>query len=67
MAGGPSAALSDPSGGRTWWAHLDFTRINIELTILRKKIEELLENSRSWPVLLRISDFRAHRPVSRSR
>jgi hypothetical protein len=41
MAGGPSAALSDPSGGRTWWAHLDFTRINIELTILRKKIEEL--------------------------
>ena len=25
-----------PSGGRTWWAHFEFTRINIELTILRK-------------------------------
>lgn len=30
-------------GGRTWWAHFEFTRINIELTILRKKIEENLE------------------------
>ena len=29
------------SGGRTWWAHFDFTRINIEPTILRKKIEEM--------------------------
>ena len=29
------------SGGRTWWAHFDFTRINIGPTILRKKIEEL--------------------------
>jgi hypothetical protein len=28
------------SGGRTWWAHFEFTRINIELTILPKKIEE---------------------------
>jgi len=31
-----------PSGGRTWWAHFDFTRINIRPTILRKKIEELM-------------------------
>jgi hypothetical protein len=30
------------SGGRTWWAHFEFTRINIEPTILRKKIEELM-------------------------
>jgi hypothetical protein len=30
-------------GGRTWWAHLKITRINIELTILYKKIEDLLE------------------------
>ena len=30
------------SGGRSWWAHRQFTRINIELTILRKKIEELM-------------------------
>ena len=27
-----------PSGGRTWWAHLEFTRINITPTILRKMI-----------------------------
>jgi GT2 family glycosyltransferase len=27
------------SGGRTWWAHVEFTRINITPTILRKKIE----------------------------
>jgi hypothetical protein len=24
-----------------WWAHLEFTRINIEPTILRKKLEDL--------------------------
>jgi hypothetical protein len=28
-------------GGRTWWAHVEFTPINIEPTILRKKIEDL--------------------------
>jgi hypothetical protein len=27
-------------GGRAWWAHLEFTRINIELTFLYKKIED---------------------------
>jgi len=27
------------SGGRTWWAHFEFTRINIE-PIIRKKIKE---------------------------
>jgi len=31
------------SGGRAWWAHFEFTRINIEPIILRKKIEETLE------------------------
>jgi hypothetical protein len=31
------------SGGRTWWAHFEFTRINIEPTILRKEIEDLRE------------------------
>jgi hypothetical protein len=30
-----------PTGGRTWWAHLEFTPINIELTILPKKIGDL--------------------------
>src|SRR5467141_3761295 len=28
-------------GGRTWWAHFEFTRINIEPIILRKKFEDL--------------------------
>jgi len=28
------------SGGRTWWVHFEFTRINIEPIILRKKIED---------------------------
>src|SRR5262249_31233037 len=27
-------------GGRTWWTHFAFTRINIEPIILRNKIEE---------------------------
>ena len=30
------------SGGHRWWAHLEFSRINIELTILLKKMEEQL-------------------------
>ena len=29
------------SGGRTWWAHFEFTRINITPTILPKKIEDV--------------------------
>jgi hypothetical protein len=29
------------SGGSTWWAPFEFTRINIEPIILRKKIEEI--------------------------
>ena len=32
-------------GGRTWWAHFEFTRMNIGPTILRKKIEDLREAS----------------------
>jgi hypothetical protein len=36
-----STVIAWPSGGRTWWAHFAFTRINIELTILRKKVEDL--------------------------
>jgi hypothetical protein len=31
---------SCPSGGRRWWADVEFTRINIEPTILGKKIED---------------------------
>jgi hypothetical protein len=29
-------------GGRTWWAHLEFTRINIKPTILKKEMEDLM-------------------------
>ncbi len=29
-------------GGRTWWAHPRFTRINIKLTIFKNQIEELM-------------------------
>jgi hypothetical protein len=32
----------DVGGGRTWWAHFEFTRINIEPIILKNKIEELM-------------------------
>ena len=39
--GGQSFVKRSASGGRTWWAHFEFTRINIEPIILRKKIEEL--------------------------
>jgi hypothetical protein len=35
----PNASLW-PGGGHTWWAHFEFTPINITPTILRKKIEE---------------------------
>src|ERR1700687_5937095 len=31
------------SGGRTWWAHFEFTRINIEPIILKNKIEDVRE------------------------
>jgi hypothetical protein len=37
------ATVSDHCGGRSWWANLHFTRINIKLTIHHKKIEEMLE------------------------
>ena len=31
------------SGGRTWWAHFEFTRINIAPIILHKNIEDVRE------------------------
>ena len=30
-------------GGRSWWAHIEFTRMNTTPTILRKKVEDLHE------------------------
>ncbi len=35
-------ALIAVRDGRSWWAHLSFTRINITPTILRQKIEDLM-------------------------
>jgi hypothetical protein len=32
--------IAGEGGGRIWWAHFEFTRINITPTILPKKIEE---------------------------
>lgn len=29
-------------GGRSWWAHHRFSRVDIELTILPEKVEELM-------------------------
>jgi hypothetical protein len=37
-----SGATTALRGGRTWWAHFEFTRINIAPIFLRKKIEEQL-------------------------
>jgi hypothetical protein len=36
----PDDILARIDGGRAWWAHFEFTRINIEPIILRKKIGE---------------------------
>ena len=36
------AAPDARRGGRRWWAHLAFTRINIKPTIQKKEIEELM-------------------------
>jgi hypothetical protein len=42
--GSPRPPTPPLRGGRAWWAHLEFSRINIELTILQKEIEESLRN-----------------------
>ena len=44
----PSGLASALDGGRTWWAHFEFTRINIEPTILRKKFEDVREGARVY-------------------
>ena len=52
MARAPEVALCrqySGSGGRTWWAHFEFTHINTTPIILPKKIEdpiEILESAR---------------------
>ena len=44
-----------PCGGRTWWAHFEFTRMNITATILPKKIEDL-RKALAWNVESTASD-----------
>jgi hypothetical protein len=39
----PSTAEPTGGGGRSWWAHFEFTRLNIEPIILRKKFEDVQE------------------------
>jgi len=41
-AEGSDSTSLDRSGGRTWWAHPEFTRVNIELTIRKNQMEEAL-------------------------
>lgn len=41
MSGDPPALIA-VRGGRSWWAHPSFTRINIAPTILRHQTEELM-------------------------
>jgi hypothetical protein len=48
-------------GGRTWWAHLASTRINITPIILRKKIEDL----RVFRALSSLGDARPSRIPAR--
>jgi hypothetical protein len=37
-----AAPPESSDGGRSWWAHLQFTRTNIALTIPKNQIEELM-------------------------
>jgi len=41
------ARRMSPGGGRSWWAHFEFSRMNMTPTILRKKIEDLRETRAS--------------------
>jgi hypothetical protein len=49
--GGPNGHRTGPStlpaeslaGGRTWWAHLEFRPVVIELTMVKKELEDLRE------------------------
>src|ERR1700730_1474294 len=62
-----SGAATALRGGRTWWAHFEFTRINIAPIFLRKKIEEILESSRSCLYSLSVFYFGVRRSVFGSR
>ena len=51
------------SGGRTWWAHFEFTRINIEPIILRKKIEDVREAGATLLIAARLDCVENHDSV----
>jgi hypothetical protein len=38
-----NAPVCSSLGGRSWWAHHNLTRMNIQLTILKNQVEEMLE------------------------
>jgi hypothetical protein len=54
---GWASFIFGPGGGRSWWAHFEFTRINIKSIILCKKIEDAREVgvSIALPVARRMS------------
>src|SRR3989441_6811032 len=58
----PSTA--QPCGGRTWWAHFEFTRINIAPTILSRKMEDEPEASASRIKILAMLDIAQQRPAA---
>ena len=44
------------SGGRRWWAHFDFGRMNVGSIIGRNQIEDVMDILRFGPVFLWISN-----------
>jgi len=46
-SGRGSPSPSGRNGGRAWWAHFEFTRINIEPIILRKRSRSCVSWARS--------------------
>ncbi len=54
VAAAPRPAMDDRLQ-RQWWAHVEFTRINIELTILPKKFEDLIAASAQGRFRLSVS------------
>ena len=51
------------SGGRSWWAHRQYTRINIELTTLPEKVEDYLHFLESVCLLASFQPFARARHV----
>ena len=58
-----STAIQAVGGGRSWWAHRQYTRINTELTILPEKVEDYLHFLESVCLLARFRTFAPPRYV----